>query len=111
MNYAKLYSSWRGRLQLAETERAKNPLLDDPWLDVIRQIHGSVGPDGAERITTAQVMDALQVPPHRRHQDTYSRAGALMQACGWQPVRIPGQSSSVDTRLRGWARRAEQGRS
>jgi hypothetical protein len=103
---ASLLASWRGRLQLAEEEAAaRSPLLDDPWFATIQNLHGPVGPDGIERITTAQVMDALAIPPHRRHQDTYSRAGALMRAAGWQPVRIAGQSSSVDTRLRGWARR------
>jgi hypothetical protein len=101
-------TSFRDRLQLANealaAEQTQSPSSRDPWLVVIKKLSGSVGPDGVARITSAEVMDVLQVPLHQRRTDKFQRVGQLMASCGWEPTRINGQSSSVDGRLRGWAR-------
>jgi hypothetical protein len=44
--------------------------------------------DGLERVTTASVMDILQVPQRQRTAGAYRHLAALMAELGWAPVRV-----------------------
>jgi hypothetical protein len=110
LSRTELMCSFRGRMRLAAeaaeaaSQQAANrdPLLDDPWLTAASQLRGRVDHDGREYITTQQCLDALDVPLHVRNHTVFCRLNQLMQAYGWQPCRISGVSSSVDTRVRGY---------
>jgi hypothetical protein len=106
-------TTFRGRMQLAAEAAAKeaenrSPLLDDPWLTPVSRLRGRIDHDGIERITTQECLDVLAVPLHARNHAVFFRLNQLMQAHGWEPTRISGVSSSVDTRVRGYQRKTDR---
>jgi hypothetical protein len=112
LSRTQLMCSFRGRMRLAaeaaEAAAQQAALLDDPWLAPVSRLRGRIDHDGIERITTQQCLDALDVPLHARNHAVFFRLNQLMQAHGWEPTRISGVSSSVDTRVRGYQRKTDR---
>jgi hypothetical protein len=76
---ARLMSSFRRRLQLADEERAEaeaaqeNPLERDPWFVPTSRLKGRVDWDGTETIQSREVLDALGVPVAAKRSALYRR--------------------------------------
>jgi hypothetical protein len=77
---------------------------EDPWMPTLRKIKGKVGQDGIERVSTANVFDALEVPMGARPAQTV-RLSRVMRQLGWQNIRARGLNpGSYRDRVRGYAR-------
>jgi len=92
--------------QLRESAEAAQTITpSDPWMPILRTLEGRVGHDGIERIATAEVFDALEVPPVRR-PDKAVRLSRLMRELGWSNIRARGLNPGTGlSRVRGFARR------
>jgi len=74
-----------------EAQQAR--VLDDPWLDDLVRARGKVE-DGMERITTADVLAALEMPAERKTTTHAKRLVGLMRRLGWdgpKSIRIKGR--------------------
>ena len=115
LSRTQLMCSFRGRMRLAAeaaeaaAKEAENrsPLLDDPWITLVSRLRGVIDHDGIEWATTQECLDAIDVPLHARTRAVFRRLNQLMLAFGWSPTRIAGESSSTDTRVRGYRRRTD----
>jgi hypothetical protein len=82
--------------------KARDP---DPWRLPLARLHGQIGDDGVERITTQVVLDVLEVPQSRRRAGTYRRLAKLMAELGWTAVRVRGLTrGGYVEQVRGFAR-------
>lgn len=75
----------------AEAQEAR--LMDDPWLDGLRTLRGIVEGE-IDRVTTADALAHLQMPPERQNQAAAKRLGPLMRKLGWagpKQLRISGR--------------------
>jgi hypothetical protein len=108
--------SFRGRMQLADEERAADaaqghPLASDPWYAPTSRLKGRVDFDGHEYIQTQQVLDALEVPMAARRAGLFRRLTKLMGAHGWTPIRIKlngVEGCGVTERVRGYQRKTNK---
>jgi hypothetical protein len=80
--------SFLARLQEAQQRAAKQN--DDPWRLPLERLHGKIGDDGVERITTQLLFDILEVPQRSRGSGACRRLAKLMAELGWQAVRVRG---------------------
>jgi hypothetical protein len=83
---------------LQKLEHAKGQVIvrdADPWRAPLERLHGQVGDDGVERITTQRVLDVLEVPQLARRSGTYRRLARLMTELGWTAVRVRGLTSTT----------------
>jgi hypothetical protein len=88
--------------ELAEATRNSSP--EDPWEPTLRKLKGRTGPDGVERISTADVFDLIEVPMRRRASETV-RLSRLMRRLGWSNIRARGLNpASYRDRVRGFTR-------
>jgi len=62
----------------------------DPWRLPLERLHGKIGDDGIERITTQMLFDILEVPQHSRGAGACRRLAKLMAELGWTAVRVRG---------------------
>jgi hypothetical protein len=77
----------------------------DPWLPPLERLHGEIGEDSVERITTQRVLDILEVPQRARRSGTYRRLAKLMAELGWGAVRVRGLTrGGYLEQVRGFAR-------
>ena len=53
--------SWLDKLHEAQAKLAAQNA--DPWRPPLERVHGKIGDDGIERVTTQIVFDILEVPP------------------------------------------------
>lgn len=60
----------------------------DPWRPPLERLHGRVGDDGIERISTQAVFDHLEVLQRSRGSAAGRRLAKLMREQGWTPVRV-----------------------
>ena len=60
----------------------------DPWRLALERVHGKIGDDGIERITTQIVFDILEVPQRSRGAGACRRLAKLMAELGWTAVRV-----------------------
>jgi hypothetical protein len=68
-------------------------------------LHGQIGDDGIERVTTQAVLDVLQVPQRNRRAGTYRRLAKVMTELGWHAVRVRGMTrGGYLEQVRGFAR-------
>jgi hypothetical protein len=94
--------SWLGELKKAQAElEARNA---DPWRLPLERLHGKVGDDGIERITTQTVFDILETPQHSRGAGACRRLAKLMTELGWTAVRVRGLTRGYREQVRGYAR-------
>ena len=71
--------------------RAKRAARDaDPWRPPLEHVHGKIGDDGVERITTQLLLDILEVPQRSRGAGACRRLAKLMAELGWTAVRVRG---------------------
>jgi hypothetical protein len=56
----------------------------------VERLHGKVGDDGVERITTQLLFDILKVPQRSRGAGACRRLAKLMAELGWTAVRVRG---------------------
>jgi hypothetical protein len=80
--------SWLETLHLAKTELAEQSA--DPWRLPLERVHGKIGDDGIERITTQLLFDILEVPQRSRGAGACRRLAKLMAELGWAAVRVRG---------------------
>jgi hypothetical protein len=93
---------------LEKLEHAKGEVVvrdADPWRAHLERVHGQIGDDGVERITTQRVLDILEVAQRARRSGTYRRLAKLMTELGWSAVRVRGLNrSGYLEQVRGFAR-------
>jgi hypothetical protein len=93
---------------LEKLEHAKGEVVvrdADPWRAPLERLHGQIGDDGVERITTQRVLDILEVAQRARRSGTYRRLAKLMTELGWSPIRMRGLTrGGYLEQVRGFAR-------
>jgi hypothetical protein len=62
----------------------------DPWRLPLERVHGKIGDDGIERLTTQLAFDILEVPQTSRRAGACRRLAKLMAELGWTAVRVRG---------------------
>ena len=72
-------------MQIAQEETAKE---NDPWSAQLARVHGKVGGDGLERISTQTAFDYLEVPQLMRNTGACRRLAQVMRDLGWTAVRV-----------------------
>ena len=77
------------RLRKVEAELAATE-TGDPWRLPLERMHGKIGDDGIERITTQLLFDILEVPQRSRGAGACRRLAKLMAELGWMAVRVRG---------------------
>ncbi len=80
--------AWLDKLHQARTKLAARNA--DPWRLPLERLHGKIGDDGIERITTQQVFDILEVSQRSRGAGACRRLAKLMAELGWSAVRVRG---------------------
>jgi hypothetical protein len=95
--------SWIGLLNQARTEvLARNA---EPWRLRLERLHGKIGDNGIERITTQAVFDILEIPQQNRSASACRRLAKLMTELGWTAVRVRGLTrGGYREQVRGYAR-------
>jgi hypothetical protein len=101
--------SWLGELKKAQAElEARNA---DPWRPPLERLHGKIGDDGIERITTQLLFDILEVPQRSRGAGACRRLAKLMSELGWTAVRVRGLTrGGYREQVRGYCRDARHDR-
>ena len=80
--------SFMEKLRLAQAEiSARDP---DAWRLPLERVHGKIGDDGIERITTQLLFDILEVPQSSRGAGACRRLAKLMAELNWTAVRVRG---------------------
>jgi hypothetical protein len=94
------------KLRQADAKLAATETVD-PWQLPLERVHGKIGGDGIERITTQLLFDILQVPQRSRGAGACRRLAKLMAEGGWTAVRIRGLTrGGYLEQVRGYARDA-----
>src|SRR5437899_2250587 len=76
-----------------------------PWTAPLRNIRGSIGHDGVERIATDAVFEKLDLPRLQRTPEAAKKLRGLMVQLGWTPVRARAVTArGRAARVRGYAR-------
>jgi hypothetical protein len=78
--------SFLEKLERAEVEAIVRDA--DPWRLPLERLHGQIGDDGVERLTTQAVLDVLEIPQRNRRSGTYRRLAKLMVELGWSAIRV-----------------------
>jgi hypothetical protein len=95
--------SFLRKLKIARAEAVARDA--DLWHLPLQRLHGQIGDDGIERVTTQAVLDVLQVPQRSRRAGTYRRLSKLMAECGWTAVRVRGMTRGAYLeQVRGYCR-------
>ena len=91
--------------------RAKRAARDaDPWRPPLERVHGKIGDDGIERITTQLLFDILEVPQRSRGAGACRRLAKLMAELGWTAVRVRGLTrGGYLEQVRGYCRQPRNG--
>jgi len=74
-------------LHEAQAELAKRNSID-PWRIRLERVHGQIGDDGMERISTQTLFDHLEVLQRSRGAGACRRLAQVMRELGWTPVRV-----------------------
>jgi hypothetical protein len=100
--------SWLSELHEAQTKLAARDA--DPWRLPLERVHGKIGDDGIERITTQLLFDVLEVPQRNRGAGACRRMAKLMAELGWTAVRVRGLTrGGYLEQVRGYCRDARNG--
>src|SRR5438128_228495 len=62
----------------------------DPWRLWLGRLHGKIGDNGIERITTQTVFDIMETPQRNRSASACRRLAKSMSELGWTAVRVRG---------------------
>jgi len=99
--------SWIEKLETAKAKYADQPV--EPWRLPLERLHGKIGDDGIERISTQVVFDVLEVPQRARGAGACRRLAKVMQDLGWTPVRVRDLTrGGYKEQVRGYCRDARQ---
>jgi hypothetical protein len=102
--------SWLEKLHVAQAELAARNA--DPWRLPLERLHGKIGDDDIERITTQLLFDILQVPQRSRGAGACRRLAKLMAELGWMAVRVRGLTrGGYLEQVRGYCRTQSRPRS
>jgi hypothetical protein len=95
-------------LQRLGTASAEMPArYADPWRLPLERLHGKIGDDGIERVTTQTLFDILEIPQRSRGAGACRRLAKLMSELGWTAVRVRGLTrGGYREQLRGYCRDA-----
>jgi hypothetical protein len=97
--------SWLGKLEKAQAELASRNI--DPWRLPLERLHGRIGDDSIERITTQTLFDILEIPQRNRSAGACRRLAKLMTELGWTAVRVRGLTrGGYREQVRGYCRDA-----
>src|SRR5271154_5055171 len=95
---------------LEQIRQARDELTarnSDAWRLPLERVHGKIGDDGIERITTQLLFDILDVPQRSRGAGACRRLAKLMAELGWMAVRVRGLTrGGYLEQVRGYARDA-----
>jgi hypothetical protein len=95
--------SWMAKLTKAEAEIAARDA--DPWRLRLEQLHGKIGDDGIERVTTHTVFDILEIPQRSRGAGGCRRLAKIMTLLGWTAARVRGVTrGGYREQVRGYCR-------
>ena len=101
--------SFLDRLHEAQAKLAAQDA--DPWRLPLERLHGKIGDDGIERVSTQLLFDILEVPQRSRGAGACRRLAKLMAELGWMAVRVRGLTrGGYLEQVRGYARDARGGR-
>jgi hypothetical protein len=101
--------SWLGKLEKARAELAAQNA--DPWRFPLERLHGKVGDNGIERLTTQMLFDILEVPQRSRTAGACRRLAKVMTSLGWTAVRVRGLTrGGYREQVRGYCRDARHER-
>lgn len=90
---------------LKKTKAEALTQAEHPWRLRLERVHGKIGYDGVERISTQDVFDHLEVPQKQRAAGACRRLAKLMRELGWTPVKARGLGQSgFRDQVRGYAR-------
>ena len=76
--------------ELHEEQKKLAAQNGDPWRLPLERVHGKIGDDGIERITTQLLFDILELPQRSRGTGACRRLAKLMAELGWMALRIRG---------------------
>ena len=74
--------------KLRQAQAALAAPVVDPWRLPLERLHGKIGDDGIERITTQTLFDILEVPQRSRGAGACRRLAKTMAELGWTAVRV-----------------------
>jgi hypothetical protein len=95
--------SFLQRLGTASAEIASRNI--DPWRLPLERLHGKVGDDGIERVTTQTLFDILEIPQRSRGAGACRRLAKVMSELGWTAVRVRGLTrGGYREQVRGYCR-------
>ena len=99
-------------LQKLETAKAEMPArYADSWRLPLERLHGKIGDDGIERVTTQTLFDILEIPQRSRGAGACRRLAKLMSELGWTAVRVRGLTrGGYLEQVRGYCRDARHER-
>jgi hypothetical protein len=101
--------SWLSKLEQARAEIASRNL--DSWRLPLERLHGKIGEDGIERVTTQTLFDILEIPQRSRGAGACRRLAKLMTELGWTAVRVRGLTrGGYLEQVRGYCRDARHER-
>jgi hypothetical protein len=104
-----LVPSWMEKLRQAQAELASRNI--DPWRLPLERLHGKIGDDGIERVTTQTLFDILEIPQRSRGAGACRRLAKLMTELGWTAVRVRGLTrGGYLEQVRGYCRDARHER-
>jgi hypothetical protein len=93
--------------RLHEAQAKSKARYADSWRLPLERLHGKIGDDGIERITTQTVFDILETPQRSRGAGACRRLARLMAELGWTAVRVRGLTrGGYLEQVRGYARDA-----
>jgi hypothetical protein len=98
--------AWIDKLHQAQADLAAQN--GDPWRLPLERLHGQIGDDGIERITTQLLFDILEVPQRSRGAGACRRLAKLMAKVGWMAVRVRGLTrGGYLEQVRGYCRNSD----
>ena len=91
------------RLRRAEAKYAAAEIVD-PWRLPLERVHGKIGDDGIERITTQLLFDILEVPQHSRGAGAAGAWRSLWPSLGgWRCVSGGSRAAVIWSKFAGTA--------
>lgn len=77
----------------------------DPWRLRLERVHGKVGDDDVERVSSQSLMDLLEVPQRARTAGSCRRLAKIMRELGWVSIKARGLTQGgFRDQVRGYAR-------
>ena len=94
--------SWITELNKAAEAIARK---SDPWRLRLQHVHGQIGHDGIERVSTQALFDHLEVLQRDRGAGACRRLAKVCAELGWTPVRVRDLTrGGYKEQVRGYAR-------